>query len=218
METPILEFEHVTGTKRKFHLEDISFSLPAGYIMGLAGKNGAGKTTLFDYIMNPKCRYTGAIRICGVDIRENHVKARDIIGFVSENNPFFENYSAMDNVKLLGDFYSDFDVERFKDAMKKMELSTGKTVGKMSRGELMRFQMAFAMAHGSKLYLLDEATAGMDPVFRVDFFKILHEIIEDEQVSVLMATHLAEELERKIDYIGVMEAGKMVSFSENAPA
>lgn len=218
MEKMILEFEHVTGTKRKFHLEDINFSLPAGYLMGLAGKNGAGKTTLMDYIMNPKCRYTGTIRICGVDIRENHAKARDIIGFVSENNPFFENYSALDNVKLLGDFYSNFNVEKFKDAMKKMELSTGTNVGKMSRGELMRFQVAFAMAHGSKLYLLDEATAGMDPVFRVDFFKMLHEIIEDEQTSVVMATHLAEELEHKMDYIGVMETGKMVSFGENAPA
>ena len=218
MEKTILEFEHVTGTRRKFHLDDINFSLPAGYLMGLAGKNGAGKTTLFDYIMNPKCRYTGTIRICGEDIRKDHVKARDVIGFVSEHNPFFENYSAMDNVKLLGHFYTTFDEDVFKNAMKKMELSTSKVVGKMSRGELMRFQVAFAMAHGTKLYLLDEATAGMDPVFRVDFFKILNEIIADEQASVLMATHLAEELEHKMDYIGVMDAGKLISFGENEPA
>lgn len=79
----------------------------------------------------------------------------------------------------------------------------------------MRFQMAFAMAHGTKLYLLDEATAGMDPVFRVDFFKILHEVIAEEEASVLMATHLAEELEHKMDYVGIMEEGRMVSFGEN---
>ena len=204
MEPTILEFEHVTGIRRKFHLADVNFSLPAGYLMGLAGKNGAGKTTLLDYIMNPRQQYTGTIRLCGEDIRKDHVKSREIIGFVSEKNPFFTGYSAQQNAELLGGFYSNFDMRIFRSAMKKMELGTGKTVGKMSRGEMMRFQMAFAMAHKTKLYLLDEATAGMDPVFRVDFFKILHEIIEEEQASVLMVTHLGEELEHKMDYVGIM--------------
>lgn len=217
MEEAILEFEHVTGTKRKFHLGDVNFCLPAGYLMGLAGKNGAGKTTLFDYIMNPKQQYTGTIRLCGEDIRKDHVAMRNKIGFVSEKNQFFNGYSAQKNAELLGGFYQKFDMEMFRLTMKRMEVGTGKIVGKMSRGELMRFQMAFAMAHGTKLYLLDEATAGMDPVFRVDFFKILHEIIGEEQASVLMATHLSEELEHKVDYVGIMEHGKMISFGENTP-
>lgn len=217
MEEAILEFEHVTGKKRKFHLSDVNFFLPSGYLMGLAGKNGAGKTTLFDYIMNPKQQYTGVIRICGEDIRKDHVAVRNKIGFVSEKNQFFNGYSAQKNAELLGEFYEAFDMELFRRAMKRMDIGTGKIVGKMSRGELMRFQMAFAMSHGTRLYLLDEATAGMDPVFRVDFFKILHEIIEEEQASVVMATHLSEELEHKVDYVGIMEQGRMVSFGENAP-
>lgn len=217
MENIILQFEHVTGTNRKFHLDDVNFSLPAGYLMGLAGKNGAGKTTLLDYIMSPKMQYTGTIRLCGEDIRKNHVKSLEIIGFVSEKNQFFGEYSAQKNAQLLGGFYQEFDMELFQTAMKKMEIGTGKIVGKMSRGELMRFQMAFAMAHGTKLYLLDEATAGMDPVFRIDFFRILHEIIKEEQASVLMATHLLEELEHKMDYVGIMEKGRMISFGENMP-
>lgn len=217
MEQTMLEFEHVTGTARKFHLEDVNFLLPAGYLMGLAGKNGAGKTTLMDYIVNPKQCYTGIIRMDGVDIRKNHRAALEKIGFVSDKNSFLMACSARQNAEVLGSLYEWFDMEIFLEAMKKMEVSTGKTVGKISRGELMRFQMAFAMAHGTKLYLLDEATAGMDPVFRVDFFKILHEVIGEEQASVLMATHLAEELERKVDYVGVLEAGRLTSFGENLP-
>ena len=62
----LLEFEHVTGTNKKFALQDVSFALPEGYIMGLAGKNGAGKSTLIDYIVNPVQQYTGTIRIDGV--------------------------------------------------------------------------------------------------------------------------------------------------------
>lgn len=214
MEQTILEFEHVTGTSRKFKLDDINFSLPAGYLMGLAGKNGAGKTTLIDYIINPKQQYTGTIRLCGKDIRTDHVAIREYLGFVSDKNPFFTEYSAKQNAELLGILYRKFNMDLFYRAMRRMELSTGKNVGKMSRGEQMRFQMAFAMAHGTKLYLLDEATAGMDPVFRVDFFKILHEVIAEEDASVLMVTHLAEELEHKMDYVGIMEAGRMVSFGE----
>lgn len=211
----MLEFEHVTGTSRKFHLQDINFTLPAGYLMGLAGKNGAGKTMLIDYIMNPKQKYTGTIRICGTDIRTDHAKAREYIGLVSDKNIFFNEYSAKQNAELLGGLYRKFHMDLFLTVMKRMELSDGKVVGKMSRGELMRFQMAFAMAHDTRLYLLDEATAGMDPVFRIDFFKLLHDVIEEEEASVLMVTHIAEEVEHKMDYVGIMEAGHMVSFGEN---
>lgn len=217
MEQTMLEFEHVTGKVRKFHLEDVNFSLPAGYLMGLAGKNGAGKTTLMDYIMNPKQCYTGTIRMDGVDIRRDHRAALEKIGFVSDKNSFLTECSGKQNAQVLGSLYEQFDMDLFSETMKKMELSEGKTVGKMSRGEQMRFQMAFAMAHGTRLYLLDEATAGMDPVFRVDFFKVLHEVIAEEQASVLLATHLAEELERKVDYVGILESGRLISFGENEP-
>lgn len=218
MEQTMLEFVHVTGRARKFHLEDVNFSLPAGYLMGLAGKNGAGKTTLMDYIMNPRQCYRGTIRMDGVDIRSDHRAVLEKIGFVSDKNSFLTECSARQNAQVLGNLYEQFNMDLFSETMKKMELSEGKAVGKMSRGEQMRFQMAFAMAHGTRLYLLDEATAGMDPVFRVDFFKVLHEVIAEEQASVLMATHLAEELERKVDYVGILESGRLISFGENQPA
>lgn len=214
-ETPILEFCHVTGKTRKFHLEDISFTLPAGYLMGLAGANGTGKSTLVDTIMNPRHNYTGTIRFMGEDIRENHTAALEHLGLVSERNSFLERYSAEQNAMLLGKLYESFDFERFKEAMKKMELSAAKTVGAMSRGERMRFQMAFAMAHDTRLYLLDEATAGLDPVFRHDFLHMVQTVMAEEGASVLMVTHLTEELEQKSDYVGIMEAGRLISFGEN---
>lgn len=215
MEDTILEFEHVTGKTGKFKLDDVNFALPAGYLMGLAGKNGAGKTTLLDYIINPKQRYTGTIRLCGKDIRTDHAACREQIGFVSDRNSFFMEYSAKQNAELLGGLYRKFNVDLFSGAMERMEISVSKILGKMSRGEMMRFQLAFAMAHDTRLYLLDEATAGMDPVFRMDFYKILHEVITEEDASVLMATHISEELEHKMDYVGIMEGGHMVSFGEN---
>lgn len=210
----LLEFIGVTGTSKKYALQDINFSLEAGYIMGLAGKNGAGKTTLLDYIMNPKQLYRGTIRINGEDIRDNHRYMMNKIGFISDNNLFFTSRTAAQNVELLRDLYETWDQDIFVNAMQKMGLSPSKTVGKMSRGELFKFQTAFAMAHKPVLYLIDEATAGMDPVFRIDYFKMLQEIIADESASILMTSHIQDEIHRKMDYVGIMEGGRMVQFGD----
>lgn len=210
----ILEFNNVTGTSKKYALQNISFALEAGYIMGLAGKNGAGKSTLLDYIMNPKQQYTGEIKIDGVNIRDNHRYMMNKIGFISDNNTFLLDRTAEQNAEILGPLYEEWDKGVFYNAMKKMELSVKKTVGKMSRGEMFKFQTAFAMAHKSAIYLIDEVTAGMDPVFRIDYFKMLQEIISDETASILMTSHIQDEIQRKMDFVGIMEDGKLVKFGD----
>lgn len=211
----LLEFKHVTGKSKKFALQDINFSLEAGYICGLAGKNGAGKSTLLDYIMNPRQIYMGEILLDGVNIRENHTEIKNKLGFISDENQFLRERTAMQNVELLSRFYEEWDMDIFTENMKKMELPVSRTVGKMSRGEYFKFQTAFAMAHKSKLYLLDEVTAGMDPVFRIDYFKLLQEIIAKEQASVLMTSHIQDEIARKTDFAGVLEKGRLVKFGES---
>ena len=210
----ILEFINVTGTSKKYSLQDISFSLEPGYIMGLAGKNGAGKSTLLDYIMNPRQQYTGEIKINGVNIRENHRYMLNKLGFISDNNSFLLDRTAEQNAEILGVLYEEWDKGIFYNAMKKMDLSVKKTVGKMSRGELFKFQTAFAMAHNPAVYLIDEVTAGMDPVFRIDYFKMLQEIIADEKASIIMTSHIQDEIHRKMDYVGIMEDGKLVQFGD----
>ena len=106
-------------------------------------------------------------------------------------------------------------MELFREALNKMDLSSTRVVGKMSSGELMKFQMAFAMAHKPVLYLLDEVTVGMDPVFRIDFFRMLQEVIRTEEASVLMTSHIQTEIGQKMDYVGIMEAGRLIQFGES---
>lgn len=215
MEEMILEFTNVTGSKGKFRLQDLNFGLPAGYMMGLMGANGAGKSTLMSYIMREDAKYTGTIKIAGQDIRENHAYLRNYIGFVSEDNAFFESLSPMDNVNLMSRFYEDFDKELFREIMKEMGVSLSTMYYKLSRGEKLKFQMAFAMAHHPKLYLLDEVTVGMDPVFRLDFFKILHKVIETGEASVLMTSHIESEMKQRTDFLGIMDEGRLNWFGES---
>ena len=215
MEENILEFRNVTGSGRKFHLKNVSFTINPGFIYGLMGENGAGKTTLMNYILNEHSRYKGKIFLKGEDVKKNHVKKMNSIGFVSEENIFFEERTVVENVELLHAFYDTFDMDLFLKMTKKMQISITKIYGKMSRGERMKFQLAFAIAHAPCLYLLDEVTAGMDPVFRMDFFAILQELIRDETCSVLMTTHIQSEVEKRIDYVGIIKDGVLQDFVES---
>lgn len=211
----LLEFKHVTGNSRKFALHNIDFSMEKGYIMGLAGRNGAGKTTLLNYILSEESRYEGEILLDGRDIREDHVWTMDNIGLVSEDNQFFGVWTVEENAQLLGAFYSRWNKELFYTLIEKMQIESTKYVKNLSRGEYMKFQMAFAMAHKPLLYLLDEATAGMDPVYRRDFFQLLLSVIEQEDASILLTTHSREELHKRTDYIGILDQGHLISFGEN---
>lgn len=215
MAVPVLSFEHVTGKGRKFHLEDISFEMMPGFIHGLTGKNGAGKTTLFQYIMKENARYEGRIFVDGEDIIKNHAVTMNKVGLVSSDNSFFEACTCRQNAKILGAFYDGFSMERFEAVMDELKVSPGKIYQKMSRGEKYKFQLAFAIAHDPCLYLLDEVTAGMDPVFRREFFDMMRQLIKDEKASVLMTSHILSETEINTDYAGVLKEGRLIAFGES---
>ncbi len=210
----MLEFEHVSGKGKRFGLKDVSFSLPAGYIMGLIGKNGAGKTTLLHYILGDHA-YSGSIRIGQQECFQMPVHTYNEIAFVSEECDFFWERTPLTNGEILGTLYEKYDKELFEQLLRKWEVPWRNRLRNLSRGELMKFQMAFAMAHGAKIYLLDEVTAGMDPVFRLEFYQILREIVASGESSVLLTTHLIDEIARNVDYVGKLEDGRMTFFGEN---
>ena len=137
------------------------------------------------------------------------------MGFVSEDHEFLGARSLIQNGELLGRFYENFDMDRFRETLSQLGLPLSKNVHVLSRGENMKFQLAFAMAHHPDLYLIDEATAGMDPVFRMEFYRILRRLLEEDRCSVILSTHSREEITKELDYIGVLEEGKLISFGEN---
>lgn len=210
----MLEFRNVEKKSKKFELKNISFTAEEGFITGIVGVNGAGKTTLLNLLKDEKADYSGEILFDGENIKNNHDAFRGMLGFVSDDNAFFEEFTVAQNVAMLSVFYPEWNAELFKEKMKAFEVSTGKKMSALSRGERVRFQLAFAMAHNAKLYVFDEATAGMDPVFRKDFFKVIHELIATQPVTVIMTTHIEEDIRKHMDYVGVLDAGSLTSFSE----
>jgi len=215
MSDKCLEFKNVSGKSRKFALNDVSFSLEPGFIYAIAGENGAGKSTLMKYILSEKTLYTGSILFEGKEIGGRHAEIMNDVGFVSEDNMFFNERSAYKIGELLGCFYDHFDMELYKDTLKSMELAGNHIYMKMSRGEKIKLQLAFAIAHGSRLLLLDEATAGLDPVYRIEFFNVLRKQLAENNVTVLMSSHNMTEIEKNTDYVAIMKDGRFGGFNES---
>lgn len=215
MEKEILRFEQVTGRGRKFPIQNVDFAMKSGYIYGLTGRNGAGKSTLIKTILHEQSQYKGAIYVDGIPVKENYAAACRKIGYVSEDNVFFEKCTAMQNAEALGVFYDDFQIERFCKQMQAFDVLVSKQYGAMSRGEKLKCQLAFAIAHQPVLYLIDEATAGMDAVFRLQFFDCMRRLVEDESCGVLLTSHITSELERNTDYSAFMENGQFSGWTES---
>lgn len=216
----VISFNHVSAKFKGFLLSDINFQLPVGYICGIAGKNGAGKTSLLKLLVDRKTTYEGSICITdrngnSFEVKHNREIILDNIGFVTDNHNYVKELTIEATIDLLSPFYSCFDKEIFNAKMKQYNISPLKKISNLSKGESIQFQFAFAMAHKPSLYLFDEATAGMDIVYRKEFFKELRTLMLDGQTTVMLTTHLQEELEKDVDYICMLENGKIVSFHEN---
>lgn len=206
----LLELKNVTGTNRKFNLDNISMIIEEGYITALQGKNEAGKSTLFSYILENKNKYTGEIIFEGVDIKRIGKKKFNKISYIADDNELFMGYTIKQNATIMELVYDKWDKDVFQNKIYDFGLSEGTRYFKLSRGEKIKFQLAVAMAHNTSLYLIDEATAGMDPVFRREFFGILKDIIKEEKAGVLLITHIESEIKQHVDYVYNIENGKLM--------
>ena len=163
----VFECAGINKKYKNFTLEDISFRLESGYLTALIGPNGSGKTTLFHCISGAARNFTGDASIDGISLRSEPEKYKEKIGFVSETLSFYLESSILENGHLLGTFFSDWSMEDFYTYLDKMELPPSKPLYQLSKGEMMKMQFCFALAHRPRFLLLDEPMAGFDPVRRL---------------------------------------------------
>ena len=206
----ILEIKSLRKEYDGFTLEDVSFELPYGYIMGLIGPNGAGKTTTIKLIMNLLWRDDGEIRIFGKDNLEHEIEIKSRIGFVYDTPTFYEHLNLKQMKNIIAPFYKNWDEALFQRYIEEFELPLKRKVKALSRGMLMKFALAIALSHHAELIIMDEPTSGLDPVFRRELLDILSALIQDEKKSILFSTHVTSDLERIADYITFINRGKVV--------
>ena len=204
-----LEISNLRKEFRDFTLNNISFSLPSGYIMGFVGQNGAGKTTTIRCILNMAIRNGGEIKVFGLDNVRDELAIKQELAAVFDEIFFVDTWRVSEVEKAVRGFYSRWDSGLYGKYIKKFGLSPEKRVKELSRGMKMKLMLAVAMSHDAKLLILDEPTSGLDPVARDELLDILREYIADGEKSVFFSTHITSDLERIADFITLIDHGNI---------
>lgn len=210
----MIRVNKVSKNRGNFKLEDISFDLKEGYIMGLIGPNGSGKTTLIKLLLGLIKPDEGEIKIFDKDIFEEEIYVKNNIGFVFDNFNFYEHLNIKDYKKVLKNTYSKFNENLFDSYIENFEIKNKSYIGNLSNGEAIKVMFAGALSHDAKLIILDEPTAGLDPIVRKDILNLLQEVIEDGSKSVIISTHITSDLDGIADYITFINKGKLI-FTED---
>ena len=205
----MIKLEGVSKQLDKFSVKDISLTIPDGYITGLIGRNGAGKTTLFHLILGLYRPDAGSVTINGMQYDDSERVIREQLGVVLQERLFEADMTLEANAQLYGQYYPAYKAGVMQELLQEFELKGDQKYKTLSKGEELKFQFAFALAHEPKILLLDEPTGNFDPEFREIFWQKLQEFIADGSHSVVLATHLTDDLDRMADYLIYMDNGRI---------
>ena len=208
---------NVSKTFDKFKLDNISFEVPGGSIVGVIGKNGCGKSILLSVLMGMKesdSTDTGIV-IGGACLQKDEKEYKKKIAYVFSELPFMEKISAVSIGKYYGRYYDGFNQKKYETLLKQyglidfpgvpLRISKSKkdimNASDFSQGQKILLQLAFAQSYDAQVYFFDEPTGNLDVEFRDKFYETIRELAADENKCIIYATHLVEELEHFADYI-----------------
>ena len=206
----VIELDNVTKDYGDFKLDKISFAVPEGSVCGFIGQNGAGKTTTIRLMLDVIRADEGQIRLWGQDIRANGPKLRENIGVVFDEMGLHEFLTGKDINIMMKNIYKNWDEEKFFEYLKRFSLPTRKPCGKFSRGMRMKLQIAVALSHNAKLLVMDEPTAGLDPIVRNEILDIFREFVLEEDHSIFISSHITGDLEKISDEVVFIDGGKII--------
>ena len=207
----MIKLDKITKLVGTFYLRDISLEIPEGYIIGLIGANGCGKTSLLHILMGLYKADEGEMELMGMKYPEDEAKLHDNIGVVLQERLYEDYMTLEENANYYGRFYTNYDKASLLQMLECYGLDPKKKYKALSKGEELKFQFAFALAHYPKFLILDEPTGNFDPDFREEFLKSLKNFIADGEHTVILATHLTDDLDKMADYILYMENGKILT-------
>ncbi len=205
-----IEIKGLTKKYDGFTLDDISFDVPKGSVMGFIGQNGAGKTTTIKAIFNIISRDAGTIKVLGLDNIENEYEIKEDVAAVFDELPFHEDFNAKQISIVLSSVFKNWDNEKFKKLLTRFALPEKKKIKQFSKGMKMKLQIATALSHDAKLLIMDEATTGLDPVVRNEILDIFREYLQDGERSILMSSHITSDLEKIADCVTFIDKGKIL--------
>ena len=212
----LLELKGISRTvSDRFSLRDVTLAVEPGQIVGFVGANGAGKTTTIRAALGLIKLDAGEVYLfgqrCGADApdeSQRHLRSR--VGLVLDTCPFPSTLKVGQIESLVGPAYPTWDRETFAGFINRFGLDPKTKVKDLSRGMGMKLQLACALSHNAKLLVLDEATAGLDPMAREELLDVLLAFVADGQRSVLLSSHITSDLDRAADRVICIDNGSIV--------
>lgn len=206
-----IELQHINKNLGTFAIHDVSLTVPSGAICGLVGENGAGKSTTIRLLMNAMRPDSGSASVLGVDTsRPEFLETKEDVGVVLDEAYFPELLNAKQVGTIMSHTYRKWQAETYEGYLSRFELPKKKPFKNYSRGMRMKLAIAVALSHAPKLLILDEATAGLDPIVRDEVLNIFNEFTREEDHSILISSHILSDLEKLCDDIAFLHQGRLL--------
>ena len=205
-----VEISGVTKKYDGFTLDNISFTIPKGCIMGFIGQNGAGKTTTIRSMLHITDIDSGVIKLLGLDHVKDETEIKKRIAVVFDELPFHDIFTVKDMSRIFKGMYPEWDEETYMKYTERFGLPMKKKIGKFSKCMKMKLQIACALSHNAELLVMDEATTGLDPVVRDEILHIFMEYLQDGERSILMSSHITSDLEKIADMVTFIDRGRIL--------
>lgn len=194
--------------RKRWALSDCTLSIPPGYVTGLVGPNGAGKTTLLNLAVGLLQPTSGTIEVLGGrPASSSEQLAR--VGFVAQDTPTYSGLSVADHLKLGAHMNPGWDGDLAERRITQLGLDPAQKAGKLSGGQRAQLALTLAIAKRPELLILDEPIASLDPLARREFLQVLMEATAEQELSVVMSSHLVADLERVCDHLIVLVASRV---------
>jgi ABC-2 type transport system ATP-binding protein len=193
-------------------VQDISFNVAAGEIVGFIGPNGAGKSTTMKIITGFIPSSSGDVKVCGMPVNEDSMQTRQLIGYLPEHNPLYLDMYVKEYLEFVGKIYK---VKNLKARIQEMinavglDVEQNKKIGALSKGYRQRVGLAASIIHDPQVLILDEPTSGLDPNQLVDIRELIKKIGKEK--TVMLSTHIMQEVEAICDRVVIINKGRIVA-------
>ncbi len=203
--------KNLTKRYEGFTLDNLSFQIPTGSIVGFIGENGSGKSTTIFGVLG-LISVDGEVEVLGhkVSLGKRESAWREQIGVAFDECSFPQSLRVKYIQNIMRKIYRTWDDDKFSGYMERFEISPDKKIKELSKGMKMKLSLAVALSHDSKVLILDEATNGLDPVIRNEILDIFREFIEDGQHTVFLSSHITSDIEKVADYIMLIHKGRLL--------
>ena len=198
-------------------LDGLNLSVQRGEVFGFLGRNGAGKSTAIRLIMGITKADDGLIEVFGQPLHTNLIKMRQRIGYVAQDQNMYPWMSPKVISRFVRGFYPQWDEKRYRQLLNDFDLPPKRRIGTFSGGMKAKLALTLALATRPELLILDEPTAGMDPVARREFLDLVRDQTAKDGATTFFSTHLIDEIEAVADRIGIVESGRTVYEGELDP-